>query len=202
MPTAPGFAHCSYELRHASMSRSAFITFAIDPVETNPQTLATTLNGVYNATGSLKACIDSSVTMVGCRVALGTDGIEDLTGFATTSVVGGFVGSTTPPNCATLVHKRTARGGRRGRGRMYIPWSISASTVTENGTLAAADMTRVNDAFATWFAALTSGPGPLVILHKPSKPGTERPTTPGAPNVVTSFSVDPLIGTQRRRLGR
>ena len=48
----------------------------------------------------------------------------------------------------------------------------------------------------SFLAALTSGGVPMVILHNPGK------TVPGAPNTVTSLSVDRLIATQRRRLGR
>lgn len=202
MPTAPGFADCSYELRHSSMSRTAFVTFGIDNTDTDPTSLATAVMGCFGSTGSLFACLDASVTLIRTRVSLGTDGGEDIVGVNTQPVACTFGGPAAPPNCAVLVHKRTARGGRRGRGRMYLPWAAASTTLTEAGGVSAADVTRVQNSVNAWMAALMAGPGPLVLLHRPSNPGTAHPTTPGVPNNVTSMSVDSLIATQRRRLGR
>jgi hypothetical protein len=107
-----------------------------------------------------------------------------------------------PPNVALLVHKRTARGGRRGRGRMYIPWTLSTTSTGEGGVIAPASLTPMQTACNVWLSSISSGAGPVVLLHRPSTPGTARPSTPGSPNVVTSMVVDPLCATQRRRLGR
>jgi len=85
---------------------------------------------------------------------------------------------------------------------MYIPWCMATASAGETGTILTADVTRVQNAVNAWSAALSSGPGPLVILHRPSPPGTGHPTTPGLPNQVTGLLVDTLIATQRRRLGR
>lgn len=202
MPTPPGFAACSYEFKHSSVSRSAFVTFACDPTVTDPNTIAASLNGAYAGGTSMKACIDANVTMVGTRVSLGTDGGEDLQGWASTAAVGGRAGTTVSPNCAVLVRKLTSRGGRRGRGRMYLPWAALTSNVDESGQIAAADKTLITDSITTWMSAVVASVGPLVLLHRPSAPGVAHPSTPGAPNVVTGHSVDGLIATQRRRLGR
>lgn len=202
MATPPGFASCSYELRHASMNRSAFITFGIDAVDTDPNAVCTALVGDFSAPGSLFSVIDSNVTLIATHAALGTDGGEDLVGVSGTPVACTRSANTLPANCATLVHKRTTRGGRRGRGRWYIPWSAQAQMTDEAGKLLPADVTLVQNAVNAWFAAIQVNPGPMVLLHRPSAPGTTRPTTPGPPNVVTSLTVDTLVATQRRRLGR
>jgi hypothetical protein len=202
LSTAPGFADCSYELRHALMSRSAFLTFGIDNAGTDPTAVAVGVSAAFGATGSLFTAIDSQVTLVRTRVALGTDGGEDNVGLSSQVIACTATLNSTPPNCAVLVHKRTSRGGRRGRGRLYIPWAASNALTSENGSVIAADITRVQNAVTAWSNALSSGPGALVLLHRPSAPGTGHPTSPGPPDVVSSMSVDPLIGTQRRRLGR
>jgi hypothetical protein len=146
--------------------------------------------------------IDSQVQLQSTRVALGTDGSEDIIGTSPQLVACTSAGTSGPPNVALLVHKRSARGGRRGRGRMYIPWAKGSTNITEAGVFQAADLTAVNAAVAAWATAVNASVGPIVLLHRPSSPGTVHPTTPGAPNVVTSFVADPLVGTQRRRLGR
>jgi hypothetical protein len=202
MATPPGFALCSYELKHALMSRSAFLTFGLDPSATDPSAVATTVRAAFMAPGSLFTIIDSQVTLQNTRVALGTDGGEDLVGSDPT--VGACTKSinTLPANCAVLVHKRTARGGRRGRGRMYIPWVGSSTSVTEGGVIPTVDVTPIQAAVTVWLSSIATGAGPVVLLHRPSTPGTANPSTPGSPNTVTSMVVDPLIATQRRRLGR
>lgn len=202
MPTPPGYADCSYELKHASLSRAAFITFGVDVVETDPAAVATALVGAFAAPGSLFAIIDTNVTMVRARASLGTDGGEDNVGVSVTSSSCNYSGTTIWANTSALVHKRSTRGGRRGRGRMYIPWCLPTSGVSEVGVITGAEVTRIQNGVNAWMAALSSGAGPLVLLHRPSNPGTAHPTTPGVPNNVTAMVVDPLVGTQRRRLGR
>lgn len=202
MPTPSGFADCSYELRHASVLRSAYITFGCDPTATDPSTVATLLNTAFAAAGSLKACFDTNVTLVNTRVSLGTDGAEDLVGIAGTAVLGTESMTSLPSNIAVLVHKRTTRGGRRGRGRFYLPWSLGTTDFGEDNTINTADRTRLQTALDTWFSAVNTGVGPLVVLHRPSAPEVDVPTTPGPPSVITALAVDPVVATQRRRIGR
>lgn len=202
MPTAPGFASCSYELKHADLNRSAFITFGVDPTDTDPVLIAAKLADAFGEVNSLFTCMDDEVQLINTRVSLGTDGTEDIVGESAIPVGCTRTMSTYPPNCAVLVHKLTARGGRRGRGRWYIPWAGNLAGAGENGALYSQDITNVTAAVNAWHAAVTAQVGPPVVLHRPSAPGTEHPTTPGAPNLITGYRVDPLTGTQRRRLGR
>lgn len=202
MPTAPGFANCSYELKHNGLTRTAFITFGVDPTDTDPVLIAGKLKTAFAQPGSLFAVIDSNVTMVSTRVSLGTDGSEDLVGIDATPVACIRSLSSLPANCACLVHKITARGGRRGRGRMYIPWCCGSGTTNEAGGLDPTDYTAVANVVDVWKNDVATRVGPVVLLHRPSAPGTEHPTTPGPPNIVTTYRVDTTVATQRRRLGR
>ena len=203
MATPPGFALCSYELKHGSMSRSAFLTFGCDPTLTSPIDVAILVKGAFTAAGSLASIIDSNVQLQNTRVSLGTDGNEDIVGSDPTTAPCTKALSSLPANCAVMVHKRTTRGGRRGRGRMYLPWTIASSSVTEVGGLLAGDVTTIQNACNAWLTAMNSAVGPVVLLHRPSSPDIQGPpSTPGSPNVVTQLVVDPLIATQRRRLGR
>ena len=197
MPTPPGFAECSYALTQTGLVRPAYITFGVDPTSTDPATIAGALATAWASAGSLNSIMDNSVTMTAVRVSLGTDGSGDLVYVLSATVTGGggTIGSL-PPNCAVLFHKATARGGRRGRGRMYLPWSIADSSVDDVGVINSTNVTAHTAAASAWQAALSAGGNPLVLLHAPGKTATPPP------DPVTSMTADRLIATQRRRIGR
>lgn len=202
MPTPPGFANVSVQLTLAGLTRPAFITFGVDCIDTDPQIIAGKVNTANAAAGSLMSVFDNSVSTPEIRVSVGTDGGEDLVGQLTSVNVGATAKTTLPANCAVLVHKVTTRGGRRGRGRLFIPWIVDETSVDEAGLIAGAMITTLQSAMNTWRTALASNGVPMYLLHDASVPGTAHPTTPGAPNEVTALQVDKLISTQRRRLGR
>jgi hypothetical protein len=200
--TVPGFADVALQLILTGLNRPAYITFGIDPADTDPMTIAGAVNTAASTAGSLMSIMDSNVTLRSVRVSLGTDGSEDVVGVLTATTIGGLSKTSLPPNCACLVHKLSARGGRRGRGRVFIPWCIDEGVCDEAGIITPAAVTPIQAAMNVFRGALSSGGNPMVLLHEPSQPGVAHPSTPGAPNVVTALVVDPLISTQRRRLGR
>jgi hypothetical protein len=165
-------------------------------VDTDPNTVATSVHGAIVTAGSLNSVMDSTSTLSRIRVSLGTDGGADLVADTAWSDAGGATGSMLPPNCAVLVHKRTARGGRRGRGRFFLPWAIIETAVDEVGIITPANVTTIQTAMNTFRSTLISNSIPMVLLHDPGKTAT------GPPDPVTSMTVDRLISTQRRRLGR
>jgi hypothetical protein len=196
MPTAPGFAEISMRFGRGDLSRPAYITFGIDPTATDPSAIASSVALAFNTAGSLKDMIDGNVTMTGVRVSLGTDGTEDLVYQSTTTIGCTRSMSSVPPNVALLVHKNTGRGGRRGRGRMFIPWALAGSDAQENGQVNNLLMSTFQGQCNTFLTQLGVQGVPMVVLHGPGL------TAPGAPNTVLTLTVDPLVSTQRRRLGR
>jgi hypothetical protein len=141
--------------------------------------------------------MDSTVSLTATRVSLGTDGSADLVYVLSASVAGGG-GSmvSAPPNCAVLVKKSTDLGGRRGRGRMYIPWCVLGVNISEAGVIAGASVTSIQNAVNAWRTALTTRAVPLVLLHRPGKSALAPPSP------VTGLAVDNRVATQRRRVGR
>lgn len=194
--TPPGFGDVSVKLTLTGFNRSAYITFGIDPTGTDPDLVAQACYTSLAGAGALFSQLDSNVMIAETRVRLGTDGGEDLLGTHVTTTTGGRSGASVPPNVSLLVHKRTARGGRRGRGRWYIPWLLLTTQVAEDGTLNAGVIGPLQTAMNTTLTALTTNNVPMCVLHEP---GT---TAEGAPNVVTSLTVSNIVATQRRRLGR
>lgn len=196
MPTAPGYADCSLQLIHSSMSRPSYVTFGVDPVDTDPVLVAASIISAIGGAGTFQGMVDTTLTIRSVRVALGVDGAEDLIAETAISLPGLKSGTMLPPNSAMLLHKRTARGGRRGRGRMYVPWAIGATEVDEAGVIAGATVTAQQTKATAFLSALGSNGVPMVVLHDPGLTAT------GPPNPVTSLLVDARVGTQRRRLGR
>lgn len=197
MPTAPGYADVSLKFTQTGLIRPAFVTFGIDPTGTDPAIMATSVQASWNDGGSLKSVTDNSCTLVGVRVSYGTDGSADLVYDLTTSDTGGAVGAATlPGNCAVLCRKVTARGGRRGRGRFYLPWVAQETVVDEAGIITPANVTTIQTACNNFMTSLTTRGVPMYLLHE------EGRTAIPPPDLVTQLVVDRLIGTQRRRLGR
>lgn len=135
-------------------------------------------------------------TRVTTRVSQGDD--PPLIGEAALAQTGTASGSTLPQNCAYIFRKATSFGGRRGRGRMFLPWAL-ANDITATGVISTTAVSNYNSLGATLLSNLNSGTAgtkisPMVILHNDG-----GPSTPG-PSVVTSLTLDPVIGTQRRRL--
>lgn len=97
-------------------------------------------------------------------------------------------------NVAALFVKRTALPGRKGRGRMFWPF-VGDADVDAVGALSPGAVTRYTTMLTAWKTAITSNTAfdSPVLFHQTSTP---------APTAITSFTVSPLVATQRRRLRR
>jgi hypothetical protein len=198
----PGFAQVLLPMKHALLAREAAITYGIDvsdaagDFETAADAQVTTFIQTWGAE------LDSQVTVGPALLRVGQDGGDPLSVEGSTTGVGLESAAMLPPNVATLVKKRSSTGGRRGRGRTYIPWVTQEAAVDDVGRIDSTSL-GVRQADATdWLTTLISGGGvdpstPMVILHDSSGAGTEP-----APSVVTALVVDAVVATQRRRLGR
>jgi len=130
---------------------------------------------------------------------VGQDGGDPLSVEGTVTFSTGAGGASLPSNCAVLFKKTSATGGRKGRGRFYLPWSVADSGVNDIGQIDPGDVPEYQalaDSFLEDLAS-DSPPAPMVILHDSEGAGIEP-----SPSVVLALTVDPLIATQRRRLGR
>lgn len=108
------------------------------------------------------------------------------------TITGGAVGLALVPNTAVLVTKNTTSGGRRNRGRAYIPpvWPpenhVDANGIIDNGELA-----TLQSQYDAAFAALATDSVTPVLFHS---------AAPFTPTVIVGFTVQSLVATQRRRL--
>jgi hypothetical protein len=192
----PNYAAVIVPIKHSGLNRAAAITFGVvtDPgsnpltdIEAIQQHTATFLNGL----------VDSECT-IGPAVMrrTPTGGGEPVTFVAATTASGGRSGDSQVPNVALLLHKVTPRGGRSGRGRMFVPWGLSESEVNDVGTLTTTAVNKVQAAANTYLTNLSNAAVDMVLLHNEGSPDANTPS------VVEFLRCDPRVGTQRRRMGR
>jgi hypothetical protein len=176
--------------------RPAFVTFGVACGSVTADQVADSVMQATLAASSFNSRLDSSVTVAEVRVSKGEATGEDTLGSESNTAPGGMTITSPPANVALLVAKRTERGGRRGRGRLFLPWYIPETDIAEDGTIQSSSLVGIQAALNTWLTQLASGSTPMVVLHRPGL------TTPGVPNIVTALPVQTLVATQRRRLGR
>lgn len=125
--------------------------------------------------------------------------------------VGG--GAALPNNCALLIKKKTARGGRRNSGRMFIPPAYLAEANVDATGLITSEMSTYQAQTTQFYDNLRDSTQPVgqpatsfmpVLLHSDPLDGSGNPVpgTAPEPTDITSFVVDPRIATQRQRMRR
>jgi hypothetical protein len=141
-------------------------------------------------TDNLAALVINDLTLSSVRVKQGPNstGVSVEVGSGQTGAAGGA--GMTPQN-ALLVTKNTDFGGRKGKGRWFLP-GITEGTADESGTVPAGTVAIYQAGFDGFLADMASGGVPLYLLH--------ADTTP--PYDITSFAVQSLMATIRDRIRR
>jgi len=105
---------------------------------------------------------------------------------------GSISGSNAAPAFSCLVRKITASGGRKGRGRWFLPGMVEAN-VAEGGDINVTYLGNLNADLEVFRDFIdTDGGLPMVLLHNDL-------TTP---TVVTALQAQQIGATQRRRQRR
>ena len=197
----PGFAEISQEMRLSGYPRSAYVTYGLKIRGTVGATMGLAeqaYEAFYRAWGTYG---DTGVIFGRCRAVIGQDGSEPLID----EFAGGQTGSTSrespPPAIAVLISKNTGVGGRRNRGRMFMPWYAPEGSISEAGTMTTGVLALIQGGADNMVLNMLGSGHDLneddwdlldgmVILHGPGL---------GAPTTVTSMTVSPTVSTQRRR---
>lgn len=189
----PGYAQAAFRWRLTGDLEQMICTLGFNPLPTEDAPfLATALFAAATSSGSAWA---ASNTCTGYAIqGVTVTKMEDdgpVVAEHNQVINGTATGATLPNNCAILVQKRTALGGRRHRGRMYVPpFNVGETSVNGLGGLpesVAEIQTEYNNLMSA-FVAIDLRP---VILHSLS--GV-------LPTPVQQFVVSDRIATQRRRL--
>lgn len=96
-----------------------------------------------------------------------------------------------PPNVSILLTKRTSRGGRKGRGRTFLPagW-VPETNVDQAGNIEPGWVTDIQSQWESFRVDCIGANVALSLLHADGSPG----------DPLISFTCQPLVATQRRRL--
>lgn len=111
-----------------------------------------------------------------------------------------------PPQVCMLVKKLTPLGGKKNRGRMYIPYNLSQAGVDEAGLITGSAVPDNQVVADNFLGDLVAASLPMVIANKVLAldviTGKPYVTEINAGPEVTSVIVEDHVATQRRRLVR
>lgn len=161
-----------------------------------PEQAAETIREIWSDTtppygGPFKpALMATQWTFEGVSVALQDDD-GPIVGQAFTPTAGTLSGAPMPINCAILLNKSTARGGRKYRGRAYVPpvYPLEGD-VGPVGEIAPSLLANLNPVYNNAYNAMDDVDLEPVLHHSDGAIGTR----------ITSMTVGSIIATQRRRL--
>jgi hypothetical protein len=104
--------------------------------------------------------------------------------------VGGISASPMSPQVAVLVHKSSGLLGRHFNGRLFVPGIADTELQSDMSSLTSGALTALQAGFDAWLADLVTRNLVLHLLHR---------NVAVLPTPVTHLSVEPQVGTQRRR---
>jgi hypothetical protein len=107
----------------------------------------------------------------------------------TFNVTGGKGGDPFGAQVSALVQKRTAIGGRHGRGRLFLP-ALTEGLISDGSHLQGAYRSDIQAAFNAFLNSMNASLRYPVVLRGDA----------GVPAAITLFNVEAMLATQRRRL--
>jgi hypothetical protein len=203
MTVPVGYAEMSIEYRNSGDPQPWYNVFgvAVDLATQSAQEHVDHVAGVWY--GALVSAFSTSTTLNNVIGRFGQDGGDPVTVETSVAPLNGTgTGQKLPQNCALLVRKQTSLGGRRGRGRIFVPNVLDESEVTNTGVIGTSTVSGFQSIFTDILDDLAApdvvsgAETPMVLLHSAPSLGAE----PLAPTLVNSVAVDSVIATQRRRL--
>ena len=184
-----GHGQVTFEFSGGALPFGAAVTCGFqDVLAADPAAEAAIFSGIFQDT--LLVGLTNDVTLANTHVKQGPQEDGPSGDFAS-AITGSGSDPSTSPNVAYLVRKQSASGGRKNRGRFYLP-GVSEDSIDQQGIIDGAALADQQDRADAFLLAAAVEDLPLEILH----------TGPGAPTIITSLTFDAVIATQRRRLRR
>ncbi len=140
----------------------------------------------------------STLTLESVYVRFGLDGGTGPSFTDVANVTGASSSAPASPGVAYLIRLSTALGGRRGRGRWYLP-GVLEPQVDAGGNVLGTFISSVDAALALYLSDMSNSSLPLAIGHRyPSGAAV----TPQVPTVITQAKIDARLASQRKRQRR
>jgi hypothetical protein len=194
----PGFANLTWHFDGPFQSKEATFSIGVEVADgvTNYDQLA---QDGYDAFTSAwpQGDLSDQVALTRVTALVGNDGAP-LVGEYGLNYPGNQAWTLPPPNVAVVMKKKTANAGVQYRGRCYL----------NNGFLSEAGVSNTGELDGGWRSTLIGNAGDfltglnakarierVVLLHSQPQEGAAP-----VPTTVTSFTIDAIAATQRRRL--
>jgi len=188
------FARVTHRMTGPGLRYPAEVTYAVSLDGPGSQTVASVLGSQFNT--HVMPRLSDGILHSSTTLKVGPD--EDGPSYVSTAnQLGGRAGTAASCNVSWLVHKNSTLGGRRGKGRLYLPGVMEAD-VGSDGDMLDAQVTLMQTAMDAWYAGINgvSSVGTYVLEHAPGISAEPLPTA------VLSLTVDGHAATQRRRMRR
>jgi hypothetical protein len=198
----PGFSHLAIEFRHDLDPEPWYATYAVDHGGIEGGAVDIGQLALDYFADAWDAAFSTEVRFTGVMVTMGQDGPDPVRTYVPSEIErrGTSQQAMLPQNCALLVRKNTALGGRRNRGRLFLPGCVNEGATSGTGVINGSTYSIYLSYANAWFVRHLNGQGadagvmPMYLLHSTGITPVPEPTE------ITALSVDPVISTQRRRL--
>lgn len=206
MTIPEGFAQVTHIFGGTSQPNGSAVIYGVEHGGIiTPAAAATAARGAWD--GTMLTSQVAAITHVRTDIKFGPDDTGPSASSASSNTGTGS-GSAAPPNVCFLAQKNTALGGRRGRGRLYMP-GVNEAGIDPNGALVGANLSQFQTDLNDFLAALDAAGLPMVLLHGPATEWVlvdgqpRRVPVAGSvpvPTPVSSLTASSVCATQRRRL--
>jgi hypothetical protein len=183
-----GFSKITYNLGGTGAPLGAQVTMGVNNAGfALPTAVATAARLAF--VNRILPDISNTIQLISVRAK---NGPNDVGAFAEIpgAAGGGATAAAASPAVSILVRKHTASGGRKARGRLFMP-GIVETIVDPSGIITAANVTTFQTDWSNYLADMIAAGFTPCILH-----------TDTAPNDVNSMNVENVVATQRRRQRR
>jgi hypothetical protein len=188
-----GFAQANLRFSGAAAPTGAEVTMGLD-LDSWAGTIVEAAEAVLEQwTTDVMPGLSENLTLSSCLVKYGPNDLGPSAEVSSTAT-GDVTGENEVPQCAILVRKITAIGGRAGRGRWFVP-GASENLFLANGEMNPGDSVIYDGFFEDFRSGISAAGLSLVLLHSDTSPVT-------TPTEILSLSTDGKAATQRRRLRR
>lgn len=199
-PSVPeGFGQLTFVFQHPAVPKNVVTTLGIR-LDGWTDTLTEAANDAHETfVEHLLPDMDSECSLVWVDLYANIGGNSGSVRSTEPAANGGSNRVGEPANIALLITKETATLGRKGRGRMWMPFALGDSNVDEGGNVQTevrvAWEQNLIDFLADLRAEGAQGDGTLIPVLISQAQGAGN-----APKDITGFNVSQKIGTRRSRI--
>lgn len=195
------FANCYHQFALEGSSHQFGFSVGLDlVVNSSPDDLASDVFGAFAALDGVGFGIDNIYpqwTFVRVAVTWNQGGVLYSGEFIANEEGTNSANEVPPANVSMIVKKRTGIAGKKFRGRMYIPClSLAEASVDDAGNIDPSRYDELKADVDNWFTQLggIDNVNAIVLFHDETTPGDKTPTP------ISSFQLEAMVATQRRRL--